>query len=143
MSTASEARSGAPGAPNAPEPTVGELLGRLSEQTSRLVRDEMKLGQKELQHSITHAAVGAGLGGAAGVLALFGFGVLLAAIVAALALVLPVWAAALIVAAVLFVGAAIAGLLGRKQVAEVAPVAPKTVDTVRDDIREVKEARRA
>ena len=103
----------------------------------------MKLAQKELQHSITHAAVGAGLGGAAGVLALFGFGVLLAAIVAALALVLPVWAAALIVAAVLFVGAAIAGLLGRKQVAEVAPVAPKTVDTVRDDIREVKEARRA
>ena len=39
--------------PHAPSDnsSVGELVSRLSEQTSRLVRDEMRLAQKELQKS--------------------------------------------------------------------------------------------
>ncbi|BBY27994.1 phage holin family protein [Mycolicibacterium sediminis] len=122
---------------------MGELLGRLSAQTSRLVRDEIRLAQREFQDSAKHAAFGAGLGGAAGVLALFGFGAVIAAGIAALALVLPVWAAALIVAAVLFVVAGIAGALAKKQVDEVAPVAPRTAETVKDDVREVNDARHA
>jgi len=121
--------------------SIGELLSRLSEQTSRLVRDELRLAQKEFQQSARHAGIGAGLFSLAGVLAVLGFATLIGAAVAALSLVLPVWAAAVIVAAVLFLAAGVAGLVGRRQADEVTPAAPRTVETVKADIEEVKEAR--
>lgn len=121
--------------------SVGELMSQLSTQTSRLIRDEMRLAQKEFQESAKHAGIGAGLFSVAGLLAFFGAAVLIAAGVAALALVLPVWAAALIVAAVLFVIAGIAALVGRKQAGEVTPAAPRTVETVKADIQELKDTR--
>ncbi|KUI42300.1 hypothetical protein AU197_14375 [Mycobacterium sp. IS-1590] len=121
--------------------SIGELMSQLSTQTSRLIRDEMRLAQKEFQESAKHAGIGAGLFSVAGLLAFFGAATLIAAGVAALSLVLPVWAAALIVAAVLFVIAGIAALVGRNQAREVTPAAPKTVETVKADIQELKDAR--
>ncbi|WP_205844225.1 phage holin family protein [Mycolicibacterium sp. GF69] len=121
--------------------SIGELMGQLSTQTSRLIRDEMRLAQKEFQESAKHAGIGAGLFSIAGLLAFFGAATLIAAAVAGLSLVLEVWAAALIVAAVLFVVAGIAALIGRKQAREVTPAAPKTVETVKADIQQLKDAR--
>ncbi len=121
--------------------SIGELMSQLSAQTSRLVRDEMRLAQKELQQSARHAGIGAGLISVAGVLALVGFLTLVAAAVAALALVLPVWAAAVIVAVVLFAVAGIAALFSRKQAAEIAPPSQESVESIKADIQEVKEAR--
>ena len=126
---------------SAADASIGELMSQLSAQSSRLVRDEMKLAQKELQESIKHAGIGAGLISAAGLLAVLGVMTLIAAAVAALALVLPVWAAAVIVAVVLFIAAGIAALLSRKQAAEVTPLAAESVESVKADIKEVKEAR--
>jgi Flp pilus assembly protein TadB len=127
---------------SAADASIGELMSQLSEQTSRLVRDEMKLAQKELQRSVKHAGVGAGLVSAAGLLAVLGLITLIAAGVAALSLVLPVWAAAVIVAAVLFVVAGIAALLSRKQAAEIAPPPQESVESIKADIQEVREARK-
>lgn len=121
--------------------SIGELMSQLSTQTSRLIRDEMRLAQKEFQESAKHAGIGAGLFSVAGLLAFFGAATLIAAGVAALSLVLEVWAAALIVAAVLFVIGGIAALVGRKQAQEVTPAVPKTVETVKADIQELKDAR--
>ncbi|WP_205634940.1 phage holin family protein [Mycolicibacterium elephantis] len=121
--------------------SIGELMGQLSTQTSRLVRDEMRLAQKEFQESAKHAGIGAGLFSVAGLLAFFGIATFLTAGIAALALVLPVWAAALIVGGALFVAAGIAALVGRKQTDEVTPAAPRTVETVKADIDELKGAR--
>jgi hypothetical protein len=121
--------------------SIGELMSQLSSQTSRLVRDEMRMAQKEFQESAKHAGIGAGLFSVAGLLAFFGFATFLTAGIAALALVLPVWASALIVGAVLFVGAGIAALVSKKQADEITPAAPKTVDNVKADIQEVKDAR--
>jgi hypothetical protein len=125
----------------ATDPSIGELMSQLSTQTSRLIRDEIRLAQKEFQQSAKHAGIGAGLFSVAGLLALLGFVTLIGAAVAALSLVLPVWAAAVIVAAVQFVVAGVAGLIGRRQADEVTPAAPKTVETVKADIQEVKDAR--
>jgi Flp pilus assembly protein TadB len=122
------------------EPSIGELMGQLSTQTSRLVRDEMRLAQKEFQEAAKHAGAGAGLFSVAGLLALFGFAVFIAAGVAGLSLVVPVWAAALIVGAVLFLAAGIAALVSKRQIDEVS--APhQTVESVKTDINELKEAR--
>jgi Flp pilus assembly protein TadB len=121
--------------------SIGELMSQLSSQTSRLVRDEMRLAQKEFQESAKHAGIGAGLFSVAGLLALFGAATLIGAVVAALSLVLPVWAAALIVGAVLLGAAGIAALVGRSQAREATPAAPRTVETVKADIEELKDAR--
>jgi len=123
------------------DPTIGELMGQLSSQVSRLIRDEMRLAEKEFQESAKHAGIGAGLFSVAGLLAFFGAAAVIAAATAALSLVLPVWAAALIVGAVLFIAAGIAALGGRSQAREVTPAAPKTVETVKADIQEIKDAR--
>jgi Flp pilus assembly protein TadB len=125
----------------AADASIGELMGQLSTQTSRLVRDEMRLAQKELQQSVKHAGIGAGLISVAGLLAVLGLATLIAAAVAALALVLPVWAAAVIVAVVLFIAAGIAALLSRKQAEEITPPVTESAESVRADIKEVKEAR--
>jgi Flp pilus assembly protein TadB len=101
------------------EPPIGELMSQLSSQVSRLIRDEMRLAEKEFQESVKRAGIGAGLFSVAGLLAFFGAATFIAAAVAALSLVLPVWAAALIVGAVLFVAAGIAALVGRRQAREV------------------------
>jgi Flp pilus assembly protein TadB len=125
----------------AADASIGELMSNLSTQTSRLVRDEMKLAQKELQQSVKHAGIGAGLISVAGLFAVLGLATVIAAAVAALALVLPVWAAAVIVAVVLFIAAGIAALLSRKQAEEIAPPVAESADSVKADIKEVKEAR--
>ena len=123
------------------EPSVGQLVSQLSEQTSRLVRDEMRLAQKELQQSVKHAGIGAGMIGAAGLLAVLGLATLIAGAVAALALVLPVWASAVIVAAVLFVAAGIAAAVSRKQAQHVPPPTNEALDSVKMDIDAIKAAR--
>lgn len=119
--------------------SLGELMSQLSAQTSRLVRDELRLAQKEFQESAKHAGIGAGLLSVAGLFAVLGLATVIAAAVAALSLVLPVWAAALIVAVVLFVIAGVAAMVSKKQAEEVTPAAPRTVETVKADIQEVKD----
>ncbi|BDX34774.1 membrane protein [Mycobacterium antarcticum] len=121
--------------------STGELITQLTAQTSRLVRDEIRLAQKEFQESAKHAGIGAGLFSVAGVFAVFGVATLIAAAVAALALVLPVWAAALIVGVVLLAAGGIAALSGKRQIQEASPVPEQTVANVKEDIQEVKDAR--
>lgn len=123
------------------EPSVGQLIGQLSEQTSRLVRDELQLAQTELKATAKHAGVGAGLFGGAGVVALYGGGALVTTVVAVLALVLPLWLSALIVAVVLFVVAGVVALMGKKQLQQASPTPERAVRNVKRDVEEVQEAR--
>ena len=123
------------------DPSIGELVSQLSSQTSRLVRDEMKLAQNEFREAAKHAGLGAGLLSVAGVLAVLGLATFVASAVAALSLVLPVWAAALIIGIVLFVAAGVAGLISKKEVEQTSPVPQQTLANVKQDIDEVKEAR--
>lgn len=123
-------------------PTTGELINRLSQDVTQLIRDELKLAQVEVTGKAKKAGLGAGMFGAAGVLALYGLGVLIATAVLALALAMPGWLAALIVAVVLFAGAGIAALLGKKQVAEAAPPVPtRAVENVKQDVDAVRHPR--
>lgn len=121
-----------------PDASIGELLTQLSAQTSRLVRDEMKLAQHEIRESVRHAAKGAGLLSAAGILGFLSAATLVAAAVAGLALVLPLWASALIVGVALLAAAGVAALVSRREAAHVTPAAPKTVANLREDIDEVR-----
>lgn len=123
------------------EASIPQLVGQLQEQTSRLVRDELRLAQREFQESARHAGIGAGLISAAGLLAVLGLVTVIAAVIAAISLALPVWAAAAIVAVVLFIFAGIAALISRKQVQQVPPPAAESADSLKHDLTEIKEAR--
>jgi uncharacterized membrane protein YqjE len=117
---------------------LGALVHRLSEQIPDLVRSEMRLAQAELTQKGKRAGLGIGMFSVAGLLALFGLATLIATAVIALSLVVPAWAAGLIVAAVLLVAAAAAGLAGKKEVEAATPPAPeKTIASVREDVAAV------
>jgi len=122
------------------EASTGELISRLSEQTSTLIRDEMRLAQAEMSAKAKHAGVGLGMFGAGGLFALLGSGAAVATVILALALVLPPWAAALIVTVVLFVIAAVVALIGKKQVEQAKPNPERTMANVKQDVQTVKES---
>jgi hypothetical protein len=121
------------------ERPVGELVQQLSEQTSTLIRQELRLATAELQEKGRHAGVGAGLFGGAGVVALYGLGALIAAAIIGLGTVVEPWLAAVIVGVVLLALAGIVALAGKKQVDQATPPTPeRTVQSVREDIDTVK-----
>ncbi|WP_229398322.1 phage holin family protein [Micromonospora okii] len=123
------------------EPSTAELVQRATEQVSRLVRDELALARAELTEKGKHAGVGIGLFGGGGALALYGLGALIAAGILLLALVMPAWLAALIVAVVLFVVAGILALVGKKQVSQAVPPVPSAaVRSIRADVDTVAAA---
>ncbi|MFD3747440.1 phage holin family protein [Nocardia sp. NPDC058633] len=120
--------------------SVAELVDDATQQITRLVRDEIALARVEMQGRTKGIARGAGIAGAGGLLALYGGLALTAAAVFALALVLPNWAAALIVGAVLLAVGAGLGLLGKKNVTEAAPPVPReAMQGVKEDIEIVKD----
>lgn len=122
---------------------LGAVVHRLSEQVPELVRSEVRLAQAELTQKGKAAGLGIAGFGAAGLLALYGVAALLVAAVAALALALPVWASALIVAGALFLGAGAAALFGKKEVAQATPAAPeRAVAGVKQDVATLKGAHR-
>lgn len=105
--------------------STAELVTQLSEQVTTLVRDELELARIEMVEKGKKAGKGAGLLGGAGVIATYGLGALFVTAGAALALVMPVWAAALIVTVVLFAAAGVAALAGKNQVQQAVPPAPE------------------
>lgn len=127
---------------NGPEPsdlTTGELVRRLSTQLSELVRGELLLARAELAAKGKKVGVGAGLAGASGVLALYAGGALVAAVIAAIALALPVWAAAAITGGALLLVAGVLGWMGKSQIQQATPMVPEqATDGVRRDVEAVK-----
>ncbi len=127
---------------NHADKTTAELVRDLTDQVSHLARTEVTLAVRELKGKAKHAGVGAAVAGAGGVLAFYGGAVLVAACVLLLALVLPAWAAALIVAGALFAVAGIAMLVARKELRRSAPMPSPALESAKEDIHAVKEARR-
>ena len=121
------------------ENSIGELFGKLSNETSTLIRQEMELARAELTEKGKQAGKGAGLFGGAATVALLGAGAITAGIILLLALVIPDWLAAIIVGLV-FVGiAALLGMKGRDEIQQATPPVPEqTVDTVKEDVQWAK-----
>ena len=136
MTTARDDRS-----PALSDESLAALIQRAADQTSQLVRDELRLARAELTEKGKHAGTGVGLLGGGGVVALYGVAALVAAAILGLAEAIPGWLAALIVAVVLFAAAGILALLGRGQVRQAVPPVPEeAVDGVRHDIDTVTSA---
>lgn len=118
---------------------TGELLSRLSQQTTDLVRQEIELAKAELNAKAKQAGLGAGMFGGAGLFGVFAFAALTTAIIAALQLAMPVWVAALIVTVVYGIVAAVLAQRGKQKVQDVgAPMPEQTRDSVKEDVQWAK-----
>jgi len=124
---------------NPHDQSLGELVANMSEQLSRLMRDELRLAQAEMTAKAKKAGIGAGLFGGAGLLALYGLGCFVAAAILGLAGPVPDWLAALIVGAALFVVVGIAALVGKKEVTAATPPVPQeAIEGVKTDVGTLK-----
>jgi MFS family permease len=120
--------------------SLADLARQLSLQTTELARHEVELAKAELRVKGKRAGIGAGMFSGAGALGFYALGALTAAIIAGIAEALPVWAAALIVAAVYGAVAGILALRGKRKVEEATPPVPEqTVRSVKEDVRYTKQ----
>ena len=121
------------------ERSIAELFGKLSAETSTLIRQEMELARAELTEKGKEAGKGAGLFGGAGAVGLLGAGALTAGIVLLLDLAIAAWLAAILVGLVYVAVAAFLGLQGRDRMKRATPPVPEqTVDTVKEDVEWAK-----
>jgi hypothetical protein len=131
----------APGEPDPNEWPRGErarrripiLLRAIRDDVSLLARQQAELGKEEFKEIASEKAAGAGLLAAGAILALFMLGFLAFAGAEGLAIVLPRWAAFLIVGGVFLILGAIALLAGREALKR--PAAPeRTKQMVKEDV---------
>jgi len=120
-------------------PGTGQLVSDLTKQASELVRAEVRLAQAEMTAKASHAGKGIGAFSAAGLLAFFAIGAGVVAAILGLATVVAPWLAAVIVMAVLLIIAGIAALGGKKEIEQAKPTPERTVESVKQDVTELKE----
>ena len=116
-----------------------QLITELPYLFGELIRAELELLRKELVHKLKGTGIGLGLIAVA--FSLLGFVGLLLTIagVYALALVLPVWAAALILAGVVLLVAVVLFAVGVGLVARTkSPLPRRTIESVQDDIARIR-----
>jgi uncharacterized membrane protein YqjE len=121
------------------ERPFGELLKQLSEETTRLVHQELELAKAELTQKGKQAGMGAGLFGAAAAIGFLALAALTTCVILALDAAMPAWLAALLVAVVYGVIAAVLVMRGRAKVRQAVPPLPEqTIETVKEDVQWAK-----
>jgi len=124
--------------PQTGETSVGELIGAISDDLSRLFRQEVELAKAEVKQEATKAGKAAGLLGGAGFAGYLAVVLLSFALVFGLANVMDAGWAALIVAVIWIIVGAIMYATGRKQMKTVDPLPHRTVDTIKEDAQWLK-----
>ena len=123
----------------ASEASMAELVKQLSEQTSRLARQEVELAKAELTAKGKRAGIGAGMFGGAAMFSFYAVGALTATAILGLAKAVAAWLAALIVTAALGAIAGVLALTGKSQVEQATPPVPEqTTESVKEDVEWAK-----
>jgi len=117
-------------------PGYRSLLGRLRENVRTYIRKQLELPRQEIAEIVRANMVAAkwfGIAFAFAVAFLISFVVLIIALVA---LVLPLWGSALVVAALMAAGAAVTGYVGYKRLELRGPT--RTINSVKETIQWAK-----
>lgn len=125
--------------PTARKRSLFALLSDIPRLVTDLVTAEIEQLKAELTAKFKALGIGAGLIAGAAIVLLFMVGVLLTAAILALSLVMPGWAAALLVAGVLLIIAAILAWVGYVRLkAGMPPLPVETIESIRNDIDVVR-----
>jgi len=110
---------------NGQSPSLGAAVKQVAEHTSSLVRLELELASLELKKKVATLGVGLSLAIGAAVFAVYALGFLFATAAAGLATAVSTWLALLIVTLVLFLVAAVLGLIGVRLIKKSTPPVPE------------------
>jgi uncharacterized membrane protein YqjE len=125
--------------PDLHDRSTSELLKKLSDETTTLVRREIDLAKAELAEKGKKAGLGAGMFGGAGLFGIGAFAALTTCLIAALDSAMPLWLAGLIVAVVYAVIAAVLALTGKGKVKEAGPPVPEqAIESTKEDVEWAK-----
>lgn len=114
-------------APESTDRTIGQLVADATHDLQGIVRSEIALAKAEVTQGAKVVGKGAGLFAGAAFLGLLGLIFLFHTLAQVVAIWLPVWAGYLIVTLLLFVLAAVLGLLGKKAMERAKPVPEKAI----------------
>jgi Putative Actinobacterial Holin-X, holin superfamily III len=117
-----------------PRRPLGAVVASAVNGIGELVRKHVELARIEATEAVSVRATGVGMFAAAGAFGVFALGFVAASGSSALDLVLPRWAAQLIVAGVLALIAGVLVLVGRRAVQK-APTPERTQEMLREDAR--------
>jgi uncharacterized membrane protein YqjE len=126
------------GAPDVEGRSVGELLGEVTSDLSKLMRQEVALAKVELKEEAAKAGKASGLLGGAGAVGYLVLVFLSLALMFALDNAMGIGWAALLTAVILGVVAGILFVLGRSKFKQVNPKPEQTVETLKEDVQWAK-----
>jgi hypothetical protein len=122
----------------ADDTTIGNLISDISDDVSRLFRQEIDLAKAELRQEASKAGKAAGMLGGAGFAGYLTVLLLSFALVYGLGNVMDLGWAALLVAAIWGVVAAVLYATGRNKLRTVSPVPRQTVETIKEGAQWLK-----
>jgi len=123
------------------ERPIAEVVRDIIANVQDMVRSEVRLAKAEIKEEASKTAQGAAYLAVGGMLALYAVGFVLVAIAQMLDLVMPAWAAALLVAVVLGITAAVLVGKGRERLHVPAP--EKTIESVKENVEWMKNQTRS
>jgi hypothetical protein len=115
--------------------TIGHDLADLGQDLQKLVQQEMLLARDEMKHQMGLSTRALAWGVIGLIFMSLKLAVLSLAGIFALALFMPVWAAALIVAGVLFIVEIVAGLMAYRRFRQIHLVPQRTIESVKEDLK--------
>ena len=118
--------------------SVGELLGEVTSDLSKLMRQEVALAKVEMKEEAVKAGKASGLLGGAGAVGYLVLVFLSLALMFALDEVMPIGWAAVLTAVVLGIVAAVLFVIGRNRLKQVNPKPEQTVETLKEDVQWAK-----
>jgi len=130
--------SSAVGPPDVEGRSVGDLLGEVTGDLSKLMRQEVALAKVELKEEATKAGKASGLLGGAGAVGYLVLVFLSLALMFALDNVMGIGWAALLTAVLLGIVAAVLFVVGRNRLKQVNPKPEQTVETLKEDVQWAK-----
>ena len=120
--------------PGAADRPLNELVDKILQDLQTMFRAEARLATSEIKESVRQGAKAGMLLGAAAVAGFLAGACFITTCIVALAIVLPLWLAALLMGVMLATGAGGAFLLGRMALERVDVVPQRTLETVKDNI---------
>ena len=118
--------------------SVGELIGEISDDLSKLFRQEVELAKAEVRQEAQKAGKAAGMLGGAGFAGYLTVLFLSLALAWGLGNVMDYGWAALIVAVIWGIVAAVLFVSGKKKIKDVDPMPRRTVETLKEDAQWLK-----
>ena len=119
--------------------SLSDILQDTIRNVQEIMRSEVRLAKTEIREEAAKAKASTLLLGAGAITAIFAVLFLLLAGVYALALVIPLWAAALIVGAALAVVASIVLTAGMRRFKQIHPTPERTVETIKENVEWAKQ----